>query len=539
MPEIPIDELDISVLQLDNLPIVDSFLKRLGVREHIDSTCPSRSNANFTHGQIIECLVANRLSSPRPLYDIQYWASTLAVPEVFGPSPNDLNDDRIARALDAIADKTESIQGSIVASAIETFGLDATAIHWDLTSLFFTGEYPDEEQDPDFATITYGYSSQNFSKLKQVRAGCGVTSDGGVPVWQKVFDGNETDVATVVKTLDALIKHAKLSDFLMIGDSKLLSKENMLAFNRSHLKFLAPASSSKALDTEFLAIPAQEFQMLDYLSERQAKLPAHERNTYLGCERQSTLVDPDTGESYLARKLFVISSEERKARRKNRARQMQRATLELEKLTRTAGSRFYPTTDKVLAKAAQILKAKRVSPWFVYDVREQNGSLTFSFSINQEALAATEALDGFYVLLTNIPANEVDSSELLRRYKGQHRVERRFKESKQALKVRPLFLSDNRRIEALVFVIGIALMIFALIEREARRNLPSPTDKIDDLLAGHVPARPTGQNIFRAFLGFHAIVIAHADQRVFRLPPLRPVQATLLRLLGIHQIRYG
>jgi len=82
-------------------------------------------------------------------------------------------------------------------------------------------------------------------------------------------------------------------------------------------------------------------------------------------------------------------------------------------------------------------------------------------------------------------------------------------------------------------------MIFALIEREARRNLPNPTDKIDDLLAGHVPARPTGQNIFRVFLGFHAIVVAHADQRTFRLPPLRPVQATLLNLLGIHHIRYG
>lgn len=539
MSEIPIDELDISVLHLDNLPIVDSFLKRLCVREHIDSACPSRSNANFTHGQIVECLVANRLSSPRPLYDIQYWASTLAIPEVFGPEPDDLNDDRIARALDAIAGNIESIQGSIVASAISCFGLDAATIHWDLTSLFFTGEYPDEEQDPDFATITYGYSSKNFSKLKQVRAGCGVSADGGVPVWQKVFDGNENDVATVVKTLGALIKHAKLSDFLMIGDSKLLSKDNILAFNRSRLKFLAPAASSKTLDTEFLAIPPDRFRLLDYLSERQARLPVEKRNTYFGCERQSTLVDPDTGESYLTRKLFVISSEERQARRKNRARQMQKATLELEKLTRTAGTRFYPTVDKVLAKAAQILKAKRVSPWFVYDVKEQDGTLVFSFSINQEALAATEALDGFYVLLTNVPVDETDSCQLLRRYKGQHRVERRFKESKHVLKVRPLFLSDNRRIEALVFVIGIALMIFALIEREARRNLPNPTDKIDDLLAGHVPARPTGQNIFRAFLGFHAIVVAHAHQRVFKLPPLRPVQATLLRLLGIRQIRYG
>ena len=539
MSDIPVDDLDISVLHLDNLPIVDSFLKRLRVREHVDWACPSRSNANFTHGQIIECLVANRLSSPRPLYDVQYWACTLAIPEVFGPSPDDLNDDRLARALDAIAPKIESIQGSIVASAIEAFGLDASKIHWDLTSFYFTGEYPEEEQDPGYATITYGYSSQNFSKFKQVRAGCAVTSDGGIPVWQKVFDGNENDVATVVRTLRALIKHARLSDFLMIGDSKLLSKENMLAFNRSDLKFLAPAGSSKALDAEFLAIPSEQFQSLDYLSERQAKLPVEEQDTYCGCERATTLSDPTTGNSYLERRLFVISSEERQARRKNRARQMQKAKTELETLSRTAGTRFYRTTDKVLAKAAQILKEKRVSPWFIYDVKEHDGTLVFSYSVNAQALAATEAIDGFYVLLTNIPTDEANASELLCRYKGQHKVERRFKESKQALKVRPLFLSDNRRIEALVFVIGIALMIFALIEREARRNLTNYTDKVDDLLAGHVPARPTGQNIFRAFIGFHAITVAHANHCTFRLPPLRPVQAKLLQLLGIGPIHYG
>lgn len=539
MPESVIDQLDISVLQLDNLPIVDSFLKRLDVLKHIDSACPSRSNANVTHGQIIECLVANRLSSPRPLYDIQHWASTLAITEVFGVAPHELNDDRIARALDAIAGKIESIQGSIVASAISCFGLDASTIHWDLTSLFFCGDYPEDEQDPDFASITYGYSSRNFSKLKQVRAGCGVSADGGVPIWQKVFNGNENDVATVVRTLQSLKAQAKLSDFLMIGDSKLLSKENMLAFNRSGLTFLAPAASSKALDAEFLAIASNEFRTLDYLPESQARLPVEQRNTYLGCERQDSLRDPDTGESYIARKLFVISSEERDARRRNRERQMQKAALELEKLTRTAGSRFYPSAEKVLAKAAQILKEKRVSPWFVYDVKEQESKIVFSFSINSQALAATQALDGFYVLLTNIPSDQADPCEILCRYKGQHKVERRFKESKHALKVRPLFLSHNSRIETLVFVIGIALMIFALIEREARRNLSSPTDKVDDLLAGHVPARPTGENILKAFLGFHAIIVTCAGQRFFRLPPPRPVQAKLLSLLGVHQIRYG
>lgn len=150
-----------------------------------------------------------------------------------------------------------------------------------------------------------------------------------------------------------------------------------------------------------------------------------------------------------------------------------------------------------------------------------------------------ESLDGYYVLLTNLSSDDANTTEVLRSYKGQYRAERRFRDSKQALKVRPLFLSDNVRIEALVFVIGIALMVFSLIEREARRNLPNPEDKIPDLLAGHVPARPTGENIFRAFSYFHAVVLSYKGQRTMKLPPLEPVQAILLRLLGVGNISYG
>ena len=536
MSDISIDDVNATVLHLESLPIVDSFVRRLGIRTHIDSLCPSRSNAKATHGQIVECLIANKLSAPRPLYDIQYWAETLAVPEVFGVTPADLNDDRIGRALDAIAPHIQVLQGNIVASAISAFSLDVSTIHWDLTSLVFAGEYPEEEQESDYPSITYGYSSRNF---KQVRLGHGVTPDGAVPIWQKVHDGNENDVATVVKTMRALIKHARLTDFLMVGDSKLLSNANILAFIRSDLKFLAPAASSKALDAEFLSIPKDQFQQLDYLSERQEKLPPDQRNSYLGCQRLSSIIDPQIGKSYTLRRLFVISSEERAARRKNRSRQMQRAAAELEKLTRTAGSRYYPTPDKVLAKASQILKEKRVSLWFITDVKEQHGELSFSYSVNEEALANTEALDGFYVLLTNLSPDEADSSQLLLRYKGQNHAERRFKESKHVLSVRPLFLTSNRRIEALVFVIGLALMVFSLIEREARRNLPNPKDKIPGLLAGHVPARPTGQNILRAFYHFHAVVVSYHGQKALRIPHVTTVQATLLRLLGVPEIRYG
>lgn len=88
------------------LPASAEFLRRLDVAGIIDELCPVRDVAHLTHGQVIEVLIANRLSSPTSMTSmvgVENWARRWAVPEVFGVDPELLNDDRIARALDAIA----------------------------------------------------------------------------------------------------------------------------------------------------------------------------------------------------------------------------------------------------------------------------------------------------------------------------------------------------------------------------------------------------------------------------------------------------
>ncbi|MEV0623309.1 DUF4277 domain-containing protein, partial [Nonomuraea sp. NPDC050404] len=49
---------------LGALPVVAAFCSRLRIREWVDAACPVRDVAELTHGQVIEVLVANRLTSP-------------------------------------------------------------------------------------------------------------------------------------------------------------------------------------------------------------------------------------------------------------------------------------------------------------------------------------------------------------------------------------------------------------------------------------------------------------------------------------------
>jgi hypothetical protein len=118
---------------LGALPVVADFCQRLDLQGIVDRACPVRQVATLTHGQVICALVANRLTSPTPLLRVEDWARAWAVTEVFGIVPEALNDDRVGRALDAIAPKLDAIVGSVGARAIAAFGLQVARLHWDMT----------------------------------------------------------------------------------------------------------------------------------------------------------------------------------------------------------------------------------------------------------------------------------------------------------------------------------------------------------------------------------------------------------------------
>lgn len=90
------------------------------------------------------------------------------------------------------------------------------------------------------------------------------------------------------------------------------------------------------------------------------------------------------------------------------------------------------------------------------------------------ALTSVEALDGFYVVVTNLQTDRYDTAQAVQLYKRQYRLDRRFGDFKGTLAVSPMFLKDNRQIAALVFVVYLALLVHCLLEREARRALENP-----------------------------------------------------------------
>jgi transposase len=520
------------VRMLGSLPLIADFAQRLSIRSIIDRHCPSRANAHLTHGQVALAILANRLTQPKAMYLLFSWAKQWAVRETLDLDPDHLNDDRLGRCLDALALQIDRIQGEVTLAALREFALDLASLHWDLTSVVLYGEYPPEEQDPAYPQPAHGFGGE--AGEKQLRVGELVASDGGVPLWHHTFNGNQADVGTVVAQMEAFRQQVELPDCLVIGDTKLLSATVIPKLLGQGSHFLAPLPKSAELDREFLGLAPERFTLLDYVAQSQERLPPEQRTQYWGQEVPSEWVDPQTGRTWPVRKLFVISSEEQATCRKVRGQQMARAEAELAQIAAGVGKRQLKTVQQVEARVVRVLEARRVKALYRVWVTGEGAARSLGWEVDAEAVKRAEALDGYYVLLCSLPEERGNSHALLRLWKREALIERRFSDWKGPLRVRPVFVTNNARMAALVLLLHLALMIYCLLEREARRQLAVVGQKkMERLLAGHVAAVPTGENILRAFEYLFLIVEEDEQGRHCEMSERTPEQRQLWHLLGI------
>ena len=514
---------------LGALPVAAGFCRRLDIAGIVDRACPVRDIAYATHGQVIEALVANRLTSPAPLVHVEDWARAWAVEEVFGLSPEVLNDDRIGRALDAVAPELGGIVGSVGATAIAEFGVQVARIHWDMTSISLFGAYA--SPDGDYIEPRFGHPKDRRPDLLQVQAGLAVSADGGIPLWHRAYDGGAGEVAQVVPAMEALSKLAGERRFLMVGDSKLVSYPNLRAITDAKVSFIAPASKAYVGAAVLAACDFDSAVVVDYVAGRDAGKPPEQRGSYRVAEDTMVLAGKKKTDPVLAlRRVFVWSSARAGAAEKARSKKLDRARGDLERLGRGLGGRHYPTQTQVTDRIAVITRERRVKACLRATAGTDPATArpTLEWHFDEAALAAEAAADGWYALLTNL-GPQVSAADVLRSYKGQETAERRYSNFKGPIAVAPMFLKNNRRIEALISVICLALLIFSLVERAVRLAI-SPAVKLAGLWAGQ-PAKPTGRLIFTALSRLRLVPASATSPAQIPRPP--PLQARLLQLLGV------
>ena len=145
-------------------------------------------------------LTIARLCEPSSeLHIAEDWYRRTALEDLLGVPAEQVNDDRLYRALDQLLRHKGVIEQHLKQRLGEPFALDYALLLYDVTSTYFEGQALGNPQ------AKRGHSRVHRPDCKQVCIALVVTREG-IPLGYEVFDGNRVDVTTVeeiVGTMEA------------------------------------------------------------------------------------------------------------------------------------------------------------------------------------------------------------------------------------------------------------------------------------------------------------------------------------------------
>jgi len=438
---------------LGALPVLYALLEILQVRHIINRHVPTA--AQVDHGTVALVLILNRLSAPRPLYQIADWLARTVLVYVLGVPAKKFNDDRLGRTLEAIAPHAEAIWQDVVHIALLRFDLDVRFLFYDLTAFVVHGEYAQSN------LADFGFAHNTPMNKRKIKTGLTTLGDGDVLLDYAPWSGRTADTATVqtnMERLNRLLAHYgyPIEAVLLVGDRANLNDEMALAYDARQIKYLAGLEARKKEHRALLiAYPDAYFY----------RHPLGEPG-YWGVS--CPVVFKHQGKQVVHRGLVVLSGPMRRARRRTRATQLRALRQELQEVREKIGRPRYRTAKQVQQRAETRCRRSPVGRLMQVWTTEENGQVYLHWAINREALLSEMRKDGRYLLVTNDPS--LTPSRMLALYRQKDGVEKRILVCKQDLKVSPIYLHKDERIQGMLLVHKLALLTYSLLERQMRRH---------------------------------------------------------------------
>jgi hypothetical protein len=322
---------------------------------------------------------------------------------------------------------------------------------------------------------------------------------------------------------------------VVVADSGLGYLRAVCDADTAKLRFVVPLRADTGWADWFRAEVGDLHALadLDHCAQRERRLPQDRRTRYRGLLREVEVThpDPDIATRHRLRLAYIWSSEEAASVADARQRALAKAEDGLTRIRNGLGGRYYKTKKQVDDRIATLVGARIADLITVTTGVDPASKPTIAWRRNPDTITAAAELDGLYAIATNLPdppETPLTALDVLKIYKDQWIVEQRHRDLKQTLRVRPVFLHNDDRIHALIAVVGVALLVYGLIEADLRRAL-GPDTPLPGLLPEHRDAIPTARAVLTAFTGLHATY----TRTGLVLDRLTPTQRLILAHLDI------
>jgi transposase len=547
--------------RLGPFPIINHFIARMGLDDALARHVPSDQRCTVPHARALGVLLRSIIVEREPIYRQQETVNVFAA-GMFGVSAQEmlhLGDDRIGRALDHLFDADRAaLLTDVVLAVGKAFALKFDELHNDSTTVRFCGAYRSawgrKIRGRTAPAINYGMSKDHRPDLKQLLFILTTTADGGIPVAFRCSDGNTSDSRTHIDTWNTLCAVAGRVDFLYVADSKLCSRENMDHIDRAGGRFVTVLPRSRSEDEEFRAWiqthtpdwtcvwdrphPRRADGPRDRWFVFRAPLPSAEGWTIVWVWSTLLTLRQETRRkrNMAAASEELTSLRERLAGPRARLRRAADIDFNIKTILERHHVARYLKVERTVREDHIFKQARRGRPGPNTAYRKiTKRRFDIEWTIDQEAIAYDHKSDGMYPLISN--DRNLSPTQVLEAHKGQPMIEKRFEQTKTVHEIAPVLLKNEGRIEALFTLYFLALLVQAIIEREAR--LAMERENIDELplYPEHRDcARPTTEQILRLFslAARHQVVQGGKALQVFDFQ-FTELQRQVLALLGVSE----
>jgi hypothetical protein len=355
----------------------------------------------------------------------------------------EVNEDELYEAMDWLLPRQERIENALAKRHLS----EASLILYDVSSTYFEGRH--------CPLARLGYSRDGKHDKLQIVFGL-LTNEEGCPVAVEVFEGNTSDPKTLPAVLEKVGGRFALKELVLVGDRGMITKARI----EHDLKQTPGVSWITAL-----------------------RAPAIRRLAEGGLLQLSLFDEKDLAEiaspEYPGERLIVCRNPLLAEERQRKREELLAATeVELQKVAAATvrTKRRLKGQDKIGLRVGRVLGHFKMAKHFTLEISEQG----FSYSRNQARIAAEAALDGIYVIRTNLGSQRMDAEDAVRSYKRLATIERAFRCLKTVdLKVRPINHHRAERVRAHVLL----CMLAYYVEWHMRRRL-APILFDDDDKAG-------------------------------------------------------
>jgi transposase len=357
---------------------------------------------------------ASKLATARMLDPL---TASSSLGEVLGLGPVD--EDELYVALDWLGERQEAIEKALARKHLH----DGTLVLYDVSSSYVEGRCCE--------LARLGYNRDGKKGKLQIVYGLLCAADG-CPVAIEVFEGDTGDPRTLAAQIDKVKKRFALERVALVGDRGMITQARLDAE-------IAPAG-------------------LDWITALRA--PAIRTLVEAGALQMSLFDQRDmaaiTSPDYPGERLIVCRNPDL-ARERTRKREDLLAATEADLAVIAAAVRRARNPlrgeAEIALKVGAVVNRHKVAKHFELSI----GEASFSFHRKTEAIAAEAALDGIYVVRTNLPKKLLDDAATVGAYKSLARVERAFRSLKTVdIHLRPIFHWTTPRVRAHVLLCMLA-----------------------------------------------------------------------------------